>query len=75
MGHVRAADRVDLLFPLRNRVNPVFAWVYYFFLYSSDTIAIREERNLVKSVEKMIPYYLLRDKNGIICRNVSQTKK
>lgn len=58
MGHVRAADRVDLLFPLKNRVNPVFAWVYHLFLYSSDTIAIREEADLVKSAEKMMPYYL-----------------
>lgn len=52
MGHVRAADRVDLLFLPRNRVNPIFAWRYRLFLYSSDTVAIHEEGDLVKSIER-----------------------
>lgn len=64
MGHVRAADRVDLLFPPWNRVDPVFAWGYRLFLYSGDTIAIREKGNAVKSVERMMPYYLCGSERG-----------
>jgi len=49
MGRVRVADRVDLLFPPRNRVKPVFARGYRPLLYSSGAVrCAREEENREK---------------------------
>jgi len=57
MGRVRVADRVDLLFPPRNRVKPVFARGYRPLLYSSGSLraGVRKSREIR---EGAMPYYL-----------------